>query len=361
MFKKKVQDNNIYLNERFNELVRICYLNVSVYKDLALFQDIKKKEKLLESIGEEYKKFLERYKEFPRKELSDLIDININELPHENDQIAGLMLKKKLVRINKEFKIKILSKSRDSINGFWFDSFKESAVSLLKWIPPTILTVGFIKALILAYVLDYNLSFLFSLQDYWDYGVSQIVIFLILLVLIPLQVFNFIALSEYSNYRYLEREKIRYDFDDEEEKKKRNYFLLFLVGIIVCFILAKYFLSYLSYIEDGFILLLIFFSISLFNWIVKNTSHIMFAFSLMCIISLSIYNLWIIPHLANNIHSSLVYEAKIIHEIDLPKDVYYIDSSSKYHIFSTGENTFLVPIGNEIFITKPLNSGHVSK
>ena len=351
MCKKRISHSNIYLNDKICAQVRVYFFNIAISEKLDQFRDFSKRELLLHLIDKDYKQFFEQYKNSPKEQLAKLLSVNMNDLPAEIEKGNYSILINKLLKLNRGYKANIFSKSKIAITESWLHALKEGILDFIKWVPTTILITGFFKALILSVTLDYKLSFLFSFQDYWDYGVSQSVIFLSFIVIIFLLLVMLILLSEFSHFNYIEEAKIRYGFDSRESKHKLPFLGVSIIGIIVCFILPHYFVSYMLYIEFALTYLLFMFSLTLYNWITHNTSNFFLAFSVVCIICTFTYNLWKIPNFKKSILLQSSSNIEIIHDVDLPDNVFYMESTSKYHIFSNGEQTFLIPIGEVHYIT----------
>lgn len=352
-------DTSEYLQSKFIKQTKILFYNNVITKHMDEFVDLGKKEGLLTQIEKDYQKFFDIYQKNPLDEINKLLTSNGVNLPSEYHKNYKSKLLNTIITTNKKLRKIILSESKEAIFHPWLMVFRDSIIEFLKWIPTTILIIGFIKALILSQSLKINLSILFSLQDYWDYGISQttgfVGVFLSLAFSFALQFY----FSEYSDYRYIKKAAERYDSDGavgtESWTKKFIINTCLIIITISCFILPYFFPDYIMQILNVLFLTTLIFSNRINRWISLYTNSILIKISILLVFVTSILNLWTIPISVNPKFDFQRSSIEIVHTIDLPSDVFYLDSSSRYHIFISANETYLIPNSNIQLIKKIKN------
>jgi hypothetical protein len=334
--------------------VKIYFFNIAISGNTDRYKELISREKFLIQIDNEYTEFLEQYKLDPINELCNLFSLDINTIPDEYEKKNTSKLAHRLLVINKGFKKKILNLSNDTFTSSWMEELKETTLNFLKWISTTIIVVGFIKAFLYSQILDIPLSLLFSIQDYLDYGVSSSLFPFFFIIIMIFLLAEYIFLGEYSNFNYTKRIEDKYDFGDAKETKPIHLFIC-IFGIILCFISRNFVPDYYIFFESILFIILLFFAIFIFGFLSGKTDNMFLVFSIICIIFSLIYNLWMIPKSLNPKYAQSNFTHKLEESVDLPPDAFFVDTTSKYYIFSSADSIFLVPIDKILYSKKTIN------
>lgn len=354
MKKKKVTFSAVCLEPKIIEQVKLCFFNKAILNEIDRFNKLSEKEEFLLQISQDFQSFLANYKQTPEDELINLFSLQTNEIHSAyNSRDTKILIDKLLIK-NKSLKKQIIDSSLKPIAEPWIELFKTSMLDFLKWGPTTLIVIGFIKALILSDVLGFSLSTLFSLQDYWDYGISDTGGFMFGIIGLFGSFYSQFYLAEFAGFNYIKPAEIRY----QPIVKLPNFSTLFFPNIIITILtIISFSLPCLfpRFIELSLAILLIcllYFPFLIISLINKYTYNILVKLSITFILVITISNLWFIPKTVNPEFPEFHSKTIINSNIDLPSDTFYVDSSTKYHIFSDGQKTYLIPSSNVNYITR---------
>lgn len=354
MKKKIMAFSGVCLEPKIIEQVRLGFSNKSILNEIDRFTDPSEKEEYLLQIKQDFSSFMEKYKQNPKDELISLFSLQPNEIHSAYDSRDFKILIDKLLVKNKYFKKQIKNKSLKPIAEPWVELFNKSMLDLLKWGPTAIIIIGFLKAFILSEVLDFSLSSLFSLQDYWDYGISDSTGFILGIIGFSASFYSQFYFAEFADFNYIkpagERYKPTLALPKFSELLIPN--IIFAILLISCFVLPSFSPKHIKVIFSVFGACLLYLIFSITCLINQYTYKLLPKVSITAVLVFTLFNLWIIPKTIDpefpEFHSNTIVNTNIT----LSLDAFYVDSSTKYHIFSDGQKTYLIPFSNVIYITR---------
>jgi len=354
MKKKIMQFSAVCQGPKIIEQVKLCFFNKAILSEIDRFTEPSEKEKFLLQISQDFQSFLIKYKQDPKDELIHLFSLQPNEIHSAYNSRDAKILIDKLLLKNNSLKKQIISRSLKPIAEPWVELFKKSMLDFIKWGPTTLIIIGFIKALILSEVLGFSLSTLFSLQDYWDYGLSDSKGFIIGIIGLAGSFYSQFYLAEFAEFNYIKPAEERYQPIIAMPKFSALFIPNIIISIlgIISFIIPYLFPKFINIAFAIFTPSLMYLIFSITCLINQYTYKILIKISITSVLLSTIFNLWIIPITVNPEFPEFHSKTVINTNIDLPSDTFYVDSSTKYHIFTDGQKTFLIPSSNVNYITK---------
>lgn len=202
--------------------------------------------------------------------------------------------------------------------------------------------------------LGIGIKTLFSLQDYWDYGISITSGFATAFLGFCLSFLIQFYFSLYSGFNYLVRHPNNSISNSINPPKINIYQILnivFFLFAFMCFILPTFFPQYLEIFFAVLGISLIYYAIPIQKFLFSYIESIFIRLSIYLLIATTIISLWLIPKIVNPKYPLAHSKLDVVLNCTIPSNAFYVDSSSKYHIFTTGNTTFLIPIGDIQYIS----------
>jgi len=242
---------------------------------------------------------------------------------------------------NYQYEKIILEIKNNKTKNFLLDTL----VKTYKILPPVFVIGGFIQAWI--YSTHLNISLLFySLEDYWNFGVSAFA------SLLPILIFSILGVPTgviIFKQRHVNHEKIKIN----TTPTKSGYIIVYLGRLLFLLLPIFFFL----YANDGssksnnitsFIVTYVIIIYRIFPELLKQ--YFKYSIMIIFLITITINSYFEINYKLENNKNNLEYIITTFHEI--PKNSEYILSTSNYQIFLLENKTLLIPNSDIISIVK---------